>query len=347
MIEDGFEQFVEEAKKDKAAHRLHPLAEKRLISLLSQLYPSECTISEVAGVLGGRNDAMHFAFNGRRAAFEFFFSPSQVPEDLRLLERVRADVKMAILLDREIDNAKLANEYFHKKPDHFPYLWLSSLMLPSQEEVCLMHLREWLDEAILIGPLVQRLLNAFNRAPIHTFSSRYSDIIGQGVYGLYYFGDYGLYAPIARQNRATQDKPIYIGKAAVAGRRMGIRTEQYTALAKRMRKHSQSIGATSNLQIEDFQYRFILLGNINEEDESFIDMLETKLIKKYQPLWNTPFLEGFGNHDPGSGRYNQQCSRWDTLHPGRVWANKLLHNHKNRDIIHEEVSCFLSSTPNF
>ena len=67
---------------------------------------------------------MQFAFNGRRVVFEFFFSPSQVPQDLRLLEQAKADVKIAILLDSAI-NSKLADEYFHKKPDHFPFLWLS------------------------------------------------------------------------------------------------------------------------------------------------------------------------------------------------------------------------------
>lgn len=33
-------------------------------------------------------------------------------------------------------------------------------------------------------------------------------------------------------------------------------------------------------------------------------------------------IDGFGNHDPGKGRYNQMRSRWDTLHPGRSWAVK-------------------------
>ncbi|MDR0670086.1 MAG: Eco29kI family restriction endonuclease [Treponema sp.] len=39
-------------------------------------------------------------------------------------------------------------------------------------------------------------------------------------------------------------------------------------------------------------------------------------------LWNI-VVDGFGNHDPGSGRYNQQISSWDTIHPGRNWAKKL------------------------
>jgi len=40
------------------------------------------------------------------------------------------------------------------------------------------------------------------------------------------------------------------------------------------------------------------------------------------PLWNT-VIDGFGNHDPGAGRYNQAKSAWDVLHPGRPWAERL------------------------
>jgi hypothetical protein len=33
-------------------------------------------------------------------------------------------------------------------------------------------------------------------------------------------------------------------------------------------------------------------------------------------------IDGFGNHDPGSGRYKGVRPRWDVLHPGRSWADK-------------------------
>lgn len=49
---------------------------------------------------------------------------------------------------------------------------------------------------------------------------------------------------------------------------------------------------------------------------------EAKLIRMHKPLWNT-LIDGFGNHDPGSGRYNQAKSEWDVLHPGRPWAERL------------------------
>ena len=50
--------------------------------------------------------------------------------------------------------------------------------------------------------------------------------------------------------------------------------------------------------------------------------VEAELIHRYRPLWNC-VVDGFGNHDPGKGRYNQARSEWDVLHPGRPWADRL------------------------
>jgi hypothetical protein len=61
----------------------------------------------------------------------------------------------------------------------------------------------------------------------------------------------------------------------------------------------------------------------------------------FSPLWNW-VLDGYGNHDPGSGRYNQQISPWDILHPGRTWAKKLKPG-RSRDQILEEITAHLES----
>ena len=42
-------------------------------------------------------------------------------------------------------------------------------------------------------------------------------------------------------------------------------------------------------------------------------------------MWNR-CIDGFGNHDPGKGRYQQQKSPWDCIHQGREWADKLKPN---------------------
>ena len=59
-----------------------------------------------------------------------------------------------------------------------------------------------------------------------------------------------------------------------------------------------------------------------ENDASdLIGTLESALIREYGPLWNT-LVDGFGNHTPGKGRWDQAKSEWDVIHPGRAWPEK-------------------------
>lgn len=62
----------------------------------------------------------------------------------------------------------------------------------------------------------------------------------------------------------------------------------------------------------------ILVGT----ESDLIVPVEAELIRKYRPVWNM-IIDGFGNHNPGAGRYDQAKSEWDILHPGRDWANRL------------------------
>src|SRR5437773_1332502 len=133
--EAEFAEFAEDVKRLKRRSQLHQTVEKRLSDILSRLFPESCSVQEVLGVLGGRNDLMQFFPNGGSVVFELFASPSQVPQDLRLLERSPADVKIAILLDRQID-PKLADKFFHSKPESFPFLWLSRVLMPKYEADC-------------------------------------------------------------------------------------------------------------------------------------------------------------------------------------------------------------------
>ena len=87
----------------------------------------------------------------------------------------------------------------------------------------------------------------------------------------------------------------------------------------RLREHARSIEEAHNLEVKDFCCRFMILNNIESD---LISAAEAALIRQYKPLWNT-VVDGFGNHAPGSGRYNQARSEWDILHPGRSWAEHL------------------------
>ena len=143
---------------------------------------------------------------------------------------------------------------------------------------------------------------------------------GPGVYALYYTGDFAYYTKITAANRPAFVQPIYIGKAVPEGWRTGRTVEQTTRkLYQRLREHGRSIGHTENLEVRDFCCRFMILSG---DETNLISVVESELFRRYAPLWNT-YIDGFGNHDPGKGRYDQAMSEWDALHPGRPWAQKL------------------------
>lgn len=73
-------------------------------------------------------------------------------------------------------------------------------------------------------------------------------------------------------------------------------------------------------------------------------MGESLLIGRFSPIWNT-VVDGFGNHDPGSGRRNQARSRWDVLHPGRNWAELLRENEIGAQEIIGILAGVLSESP--
>ena len=151
---------------------------------------------------------------------------------------------------------------------------------------------------------------------------------GAGVYAIYYNGYFDLYCTISQKNQSDFTQPIYVGKAVPAGARKGgfdldVMGGDY--LYKRLGEHKKSIEAVDNLDIDDFHCRFLLL------DDIWIHLGESLLIEKTRPVWNI-VLDGFGNHDPGSGRYNQQKSAWDIIHTGRKWAEKLQEGKSKNDI---------------
>lgn len=144
--------------------------------------------------------------------------------------------------------------------------------------------------------------------------------IGAGIYALYYAGDFESYRKIAARNLNEQwAAPIYVGKAVPPGARKGgygLGEAPGQALYRRLCEHAESIKQASNLSLEHFSCRYLAV------DDIWIPLGESLLISMFSPLWNMT-LDGFGNHDPGAGRYNQRRSLWDELHPGRLWATRL------------------------
>jgi hypothetical protein len=124
---------------------------------------------------------------------------------------------------------------------------------------------------------------------------------GAGVYAIYYTGEFDTYQKLRDWNTSVADLkvPIYVGKAVPTGGRKGNIDPEVSAkgaaLFSRLDEHRKSIEQASNLEIADFWCRYLVV------DDVWIPLGESLLIQRHRPIWNS-LIDGFGNHDPGSGR---------------------------------------------
>jgi hypothetical protein len=148
---------------------------------------------------------------------------------------------------------------------------------------------------------------------------------GAGIYAIYYIGNFPPYDFIRKANHGEKwALPIYVGKAVPKGARkggFGLDLAPGTVLFSRLREHADTL-AGANLPLKDFACRYLAVEDI------WIPLGENLLIEMFQPLWNS-VLEGFGNHDPGSGRYNGMRPPWHVVHPGIPWAAKCRQHSKH------------------
>lgn len=162
---------------------------------------------------------------------------------------------------------------------------------------------------------------------------------GAGVYALYYTGTFKAYEALAKLNRAERfQMPIYVGKAVPAGSRKGggLDASPGQVLFKRLGEHAETVKSATNLDLEDFRCRFLIV------DDIWIPLGEALLIARFSPLWNS-LIDGFGNHDPGKGRHAGTRSRWDVIHPGRVWAPRCQERKESARDIERDVTAFLAN----
>jgi len=177
-----------------------------------------------------------------------------------------------------------------------------------------------MDNEPIFNPLAKRnlgksIVDALLESPALPLS-KIDDFPGAGVYAIYYRGAFPNYKPLSLLNQREPAHPIYVGKAVPKGGRKGASMDaslDSTALSKRLLEHKASIECVESLRIKDFTYRCLVV------DDIWISLGETLVIQRFQPLWNQ-VVDGFGNHDPGAGRYGGMRPPWDELHPGRTWA---------------------------
>ena len=189
--------------------------------------------------------------------------------------------------------------------------------------------------------VVEDAIQFFVSTPVHPLPPPFR-FIGAGVYGLYYIGDFPDYQPLVLQNNLEIRHPIYIGKAVPRGWRTGrIGSMEQAALHGRLREHARSISEASNLKLDDFRCRFMILKGVESD---LIAPTGAALIRKYSPLWNQT-VAGFGLHHVGKERFNQQRTQWDTLHPGRSWICHLTGVSPDLNEIRAAIAHALSRLP--
>lgn len=183
------------------------------------------------------------------------------------------------------------------------------------------------------GRVVALTLVAQARHPLSAIPEFY----GAGVYAIYYKGDFEPYAPLS-----DTDHPIYVGKADPDNQAAKDAVSQGTKLSGRLNEHARSIiKAKSTLSIEDFECRFLIVQT------GFQKSAEDYLINFFKPIWNseTKICFGLGKHGDSSAIRGNKRSPWDTMHPGREWAESSTENQKAPELILKQIAAHLVAHP--
>lgn len=190
--------------------------------------------------------------------------------------------------------------------------------------------------------MVKDAVRFFNGTPVLSLPPPVS-FAGRGVYAIYYTGPNPLYARYAEINRTSYGFPIYVGKAVPKGWRQSRAADnpedQSSELFGRLHQHYNNLKIAPDLRATGFMCRFVIF---EDSGSDMIGTVEAALIKLNRPLWNT-VVDGFGNHDPGKGRYEQARSDWDVIHPGRKWADKCNGFHNTKASILAKIKKHLAS----
>ena len=113
------------------------------------------------------------------------------------------------------------------------------------------HLGESVGQAMLRQPIIPL-------SHLQTFH-------GAGIYAVYYTGNFSGYEPISKSHKDGRlTVPIYVGKAVPKGARKGGDLDASTGkvLFDRLKQHAKSIDSASNLDLADFQCRYLIVDDI-------------------------------------------------------------------------------------
>lgn len=134
---------------------------------------------------------------------------------------------------------------------------------------------------------------------------------GAGIYALYYSGEHSAYSGLTELDGGRNKFPVYIGKAAGESSKQGFNSSSAAKKRKlydRIAQHAKSIEEVTNLELDDFHCRFLVLN------DAYIALAESVLIRLFRPAWNGM---SFGSKVVGKHRMGGNVGLWDALHPGR------------------------------
>jgi hypothetical protein len=116
---------------------LHPKVLEELKNIIDRCFPDYTPIAEIQGLAGGRNDLIGFKYNTRKILFEIFATANQVSRDLRILDKTLADIKIAIIIDKEVDQ-RVTEKFLRENPeDNYPFIFISQILDKNKMKVAI------------------------------------------------------------------------------------------------------------------------------------------------------------------------------------------------------------------
>lgn len=116
--------------------------------------------------------------------------------------------------------------------------------------------------------------------------------------------------------------------------------KQGPALWNRLREHLKSI-RIGGLELSDFEVRY---ATVQSGMESAV---EEFMIRLFKPIWNKEIQVcfGIGKHGDSADTRKNKRSPWDTMHPGRKWADATTEDQRSRSEIETRILAHFEKNP--
>ena len=131
------------------------------------------------------------------------------------------------------------------------------------------------------------------------------DIAAPGAYVMLYAGALDIYARVRRPGGRNDLRPI----AGAGGAPLYVGSAK--ELRERAGRYRTKLRSRVDLHVNDMLV--VAMPTVSHAGALYIEGL---LIEAFTPVWNEPWLSGFGSKPQGSSRTrHQRTSTWQTLHP--------------------------------